>query len=149
MENEILSVLLKITPDLETKAIETPLNSPDGNNVVQNGCSFHGLRSEDPNQHLKDFLKLVDLLFLYVANRHGLDSRTYSKKSLIMVSIFGFKSKSFLTMSIPLQDAGDNIRIFPDGVASPASVIFDEKKLWSSYGSRLPQGVSEWVPFTT
>ncbi|GJY73111.1 MAK10-like protein [Tanacetum coccineum] len=36
---------------------------PDGNNVVplrsdtirlvQNGCSFHGLRSEDPNQHLK------------------------------------------------------------------------------------------------
>ncbi|GJW36314.1 hypothetical protein Tco_0059234 [Tanacetum coccineum] len=45
---------------------------PIGNNVVplrsdtirlvQNGCSFYGLRSEDPNQHLKDFLKLVDLL---------------------------------------------------------------------------------------
>ncbi|GJZ51210.1 MAK10-like protein [Tanacetum coccineum] len=43
---------------------------PVGNNVVplrsdtiwlvQKGCSFHGLRSEDPNQHLKDFLKLVD-----------------------------------------------------------------------------------------
>ncbi|GKF07949.1 zinc finger, CCHC-type containing protein [Tanacetum coccineum] len=32
--------------------------------LVQNGCSFHGLRSEDPNQHLKDFLKLVDLLDL-------------------------------------------------------------------------------------
>ncbi|GJS10122.1 hypothetical protein Tco_0366918 [Tanacetum coccineum] len=41
---------------------------PVGNNVVplrsdtirlvQNGCSFHGLRSKDPNQHLKDFLKL-------------------------------------------------------------------------------------------
>ncbi|GKA18409.1 hypothetical protein Tco_0698324 [Tanacetum coccineum] len=52
---------------------------PDGNNVVplrsdtirlvQNGCSFHGLRSEDPNQHLKDFLKLVDSLDLDVANR--------------------------------------------------------------------------------
>nr|GEU42827.1 hypothetical protein [Tanacetum cinerariifolium] len=27
--------------------------------LVQNGCSFHGLRFEDPNQHLKDFLKLV------------------------------------------------------------------------------------------
>ncbi|GKC89801.1 hypothetical protein Tco_1150450 [Tanacetum coccineum] len=26
--------------------------------LVQNGCSFHGLRSEDPNQHLKDFLNL-------------------------------------------------------------------------------------------
>ncbi|GJZ92992.1 MAK10-like protein [Tanacetum coccineum] len=47
---------------------------PAGNNVVplrsdtirlvQNGCSFHGLRSEDPNQHLKDFLKLVDSLDL-------------------------------------------------------------------------------------
>ncbi|GJZ30220.1 zinc finger, CCHC-type containing protein [Tanacetum coccineum] len=52
---------------------------PDGNNVVplrsdtirlvQNGCSFHGLRFEDPNQHLKDFLKLVDSLDLDVANR--------------------------------------------------------------------------------
>ncbi|GJX01885.1 hypothetical protein Tco_0185798 [Tanacetum coccineum] len=49
---------------------------PVGNNVVplrsdtirlvQNGCSFHGLRSEDPNQHLKDFLKLVDSLGLNV-----------------------------------------------------------------------------------
>ncbi|GKE22977.1 zinc finger, CCHC-type containing protein [Tanacetum coccineum] len=32
--------------------------------MVQNGCSFHGHRSEDPNQHLKDFLKLVDSLDL-------------------------------------------------------------------------------------
>ncbi|GJT42069.1 hypothetical protein Tco_0941934 [Tanacetum coccineum] len=47
---------------------------PVGNNVVplrsdtillvQNGCSFHGLWSEDLNQHLKDFLKLVDSLDL-------------------------------------------------------------------------------------
>ncbi|GJY27848.1 hypothetical protein Tco_0403615 [Tanacetum coccineum] len=52
---------------------------PEGNNVVplrsdtirlvQNGCSFHGLWSEDPNQHLKDFLKLVYSLDLDVANR--------------------------------------------------------------------------------
>ncbi|GJR91265.1 MAK10-like protein [Tanacetum coccineum] len=52
---------------------------PVGNNVVplrfdtirlvQNGCSFHGLRSEDPNQHLKDFLKLVDSLDLDGGNR--------------------------------------------------------------------------------
>ncbi|GKE57082.1 hypothetical protein Tco_1496267 [Tanacetum coccineum] len=52
---------------------------PDGNNVVllrsdtiwlvQNGCSFHGLRSKDPNQHLNDFLKLVDSLDLDVAYR--------------------------------------------------------------------------------
>ncbi|GJY71455.1 MAK10-like protein [Tanacetum coccineum] len=37
--------------------------------LVQNGCSFHGLRSEDPNQHLKDFLKLVDSLDLDGDNR--------------------------------------------------------------------------------
>ncbi|GKD24166.1 hypothetical protein Tco_1230380 [Tanacetum coccineum] len=52
---------------------------PEGNNVVplrfdtirlvQNGCSFHELRFEDPKQQLKDFLKLVDLLDLDVANR--------------------------------------------------------------------------------
>ncbi|GJQ98302.1 MAK10-like protein [Tanacetum coccineum] len=64
---------------LVTRAIITLLSSPDGNNVVpllsdtirlvQNRFSFHGLRSEDPNQHLKDFLKLVDSLNLDVANR--------------------------------------------------------------------------------
>ncbi|GJZ69232.1 hypothetical protein Tco_0632782 [Tanacetum coccineum] len=31
-------------------------------------------------------------------------------------------------------DAGDGVRIYPDGVASPAMLIFDEKKLGSSYG---------------
>ncbi|GKE40065.1 zinc finger, CCHC-type containing protein [Tanacetum coccineum] len=40
-----------------------PLRS-DTIRLVQNGCSFHGLWSEDPNQHLKDFLKLVDSLDL-------------------------------------------------------------------------------------
>ncbi|GKC96079.1 zinc finger, CCHC-type containing protein [Tanacetum coccineum] len=55
------------------------IDLPIGNNVVplrsdtirlvQNGCSFYGLRSEDPNQHLKDFLKLVDLLDLDGKNR--------------------------------------------------------------------------------
>ncbi|GJS65745.1 MAK10-like protein [Tanacetum coccineum] len=52
---------------------------PVGNNVVplrsdtirlvQNICSFHGLRSEDPNQYLKHFLKLVDSLDLDGDNR--------------------------------------------------------------------------------
>ncbi|GKC45315.1 MAK10-like protein [Tanacetum coccineum] len=45
-----------------------PLRS-DTIRLVQNGCSFHGLRSEDPNQHLKDFLKLVDSLDLDGENR--------------------------------------------------------------------------------
>ncbi|GKE32492.1 MAK10-like protein, partial [Tanacetum coccineum] len=60
---------------------------PDWNNVVplrsdtiwlvQNGCSFHGLWSEDPNQHLKDFLKLVDSLDLDVANRERTHLRLF------------------------------------------------------------------------
>ncbi|GJW83873.1 MAK10-like protein [Tanacetum coccineum] len=37
--------------------------------LVQNECSFHGLWSEDPNQHLKDFLKLVDSLDLDGENK--------------------------------------------------------------------------------
>ncbi|GKE75182.1 hypothetical protein Tco_1537223, partial [Tanacetum coccineum] len=45
-----------------------PLRS-DTIRLVQNGCSFHGLRSEDPNQYLKDFLKLVDSLDLDGDNR--------------------------------------------------------------------------------
>ncbi|GKE53262.1 hypothetical protein Tco_1488418 [Tanacetum coccineum] len=40
-----------------------PLRS-DTIRLVQNECSFHGLRSEDPIQHLKDFHKLVDSLDL-------------------------------------------------------------------------------------
>ncbi|GJZ66692.1 zinc finger, CCHC-type containing protein [Tanacetum coccineum] len=52
---------------------------PVGNNVVplrsdtirlvQNRCSFHGIRSKDRNQHLKDLLKLVDSLDLDSKNR--------------------------------------------------------------------------------
>ncbi|GJU73737.1 zinc finger, CCHC-type containing protein [Tanacetum coccineum] len=34
-----------------------PLRS-DTIRLMQNGCSFHGLQSEDPNQHLKNFFKL-------------------------------------------------------------------------------------------
>ncbi|GJS64161.1 zinc finger, CCHC-type containing protein [Tanacetum coccineum] len=45
-----------------------PLRS-DTIRLVQNGCSFHGIWSEDPNQHLEDFLKLVDSLDLDSENR--------------------------------------------------------------------------------
>ncbi|GJX26667.1 hypothetical protein Tco_0232963 [Tanacetum coccineum] len=62
---------------------------PVGNNVVplrsdiirlvQNECSFHGLRSKDPNQHLKDFLKLVDSL--------DLDDPSPDERILLLVSL--------------------------------------------------------------
>nr|GEX19242.1 hypothetical protein [Tanacetum cinerariifolium] len=46
------------------------------------------------------FNNIMENLYL----KHGLISRTYSKKSLIMASTFGSKSKSFMTMSNPSQD---------------------------------------------
>ncbi|GKF63982.1 zinc finger, CCHC-type containing protein [Tanacetum coccineum] len=61
------------------KGYRNTIELPVGNNVVplrsdtirsvQNGCLFYGLPSEDPNQHLKDFLKLVDSLDLDGKNR--------------------------------------------------------------------------------
>ena len=46
----------------------TPLRS-DTIRLVQSECAFHGLRSEDPNQHPKDFLKIVDSIDLSVDTR--------------------------------------------------------------------------------
>ncbi|GKD80386.1 hypothetical protein Tco_1343007 [Tanacetum coccineum] len=61
-------------PKPSHKGYRNSIEIPVGNNMVplrfdtirlvQNGCSFHGLRSEDPNQHLKVFLKLVNSLDL-------------------------------------------------------------------------------------
>ena len=60
---------------------------PEGNNVVplrsdtirlvQNGCSFHRLRFEDLNQHIKDFLKLVDSFDLNGVNRERMRLRLF------------------------------------------------------------------------
>ncbi|GJS83059.1 hypothetical protein Tco_0749600 [Tanacetum coccineum] len=49
--------------------------------LVQNGCSFHELRSKDLNQHLKDFLKLVDSLDLNGENRERTHLRTIDQSA--------------------------------------------------------------------
>ncbi|GKC31462.1 retrovirus-related pol polyprotein from transposon TNT 1-94 [Tanacetum coccineum] len=65
----------KPSHEVYRNAIELPVGNnvvplrSDTNRLVQNRCSFHGLRSEDPNQHLKDFLKLVDSLDFDGVNR--------------------------------------------------------------------------------
>ncbi|GKC59379.1 zinc finger, CCHC-type containing protein [Tanacetum coccineum] len=61
------------------EAYRNTIKLPVGNNLVpllsdtirlvKNGCLFHGLRSEDLNKHLKDFLKLVDSLDLGDENK--------------------------------------------------------------------------------
>ncbi|GJZ09207.1 hypothetical protein Tco_0543490, partial [Tanacetum coccineum] len=55
-----------------------PLQS-DTIRLVQNGCLFHELRFEDPNQHLKDFLKLVDSL--------DLDDPSPHERILLLISL--------------------------------------------------------------
>ncbi|GJW13582.1 hypothetical protein Tco_0017715 [Tanacetum coccineum] len=58
----------RITFELPVRNNVVPLRS-DTIRLVQNGCSFHRLRSEDSNEHLKEFLKLVDSLDLDSENR--------------------------------------------------------------------------------
>ena len=48
---------------------------------MQSGCAFHGLRSEDPNQHLKDFLKIVDSIDL------SFDTRETTRLRLFQFSL--------------------------------------------------------------
>ncbi|GKB51528.1 hypothetical protein Tco_0902281 [Tanacetum coccineum] len=104
---------------------------PNGNNVVplrsdtirlvQNGCSFHGHRSEDPNQHLKDFLKLVDSLDLDVANK---------ERARLHLFQFPFAIKLAIGLNVFLQDPSPLGRIFV------AVVVRDfYKKFYNSLGS--------------
>ncbi|GKE46884.1 hypothetical protein Tco_1478142 [Tanacetum coccineum] len=48
------------TIELPERNHVVPLRS-DTIRLVQKECSFHGLRSEDPNQHRKNFLKLFEI----------------------------------------------------------------------------------------
>ncbi|GJS75635.1 hypothetical protein Tco_0725516 [Tanacetum coccineum] len=70
--------------------------------LVQNGCSFYGLRSEDPNQHLKDFLKLVDLLDLDGENRERTRLRLFQ---------FSLRDQASFWLERPQQDPSLHGRI--------------------------------------
>nr|GFA18915.1 MAK10-like protein [Tanacetum cinerariifolium] len=82
---------------------------PEGNNVVplrsdtiwlvQNGCSFHGLRSEDPNQYFKDFLKLVDTLDLDDANTE----RTGEEEKNDMTTVNDIKKANGSDTKMPVK----------------------------------------------
>ncbi|GKB44349.1 hypothetical protein Tco_0889291 [Tanacetum coccineum] len=78
-----------------------PLRS-DPIRLVQNGCSFHELRSEDPNQHLKDFLKLMDSLDLDGENREKTRMRLFQ---------FSFTIKLAIGLNVFQQDPSPHERI--------------------------------------
>ncbi|GJW42426.1 zinc finger, CCHC-type containing protein [Tanacetum coccineum] len=76
-ENPIRTLIDYYRPSHE--GYRNTIELPDENNVVplrydtiqlvQNGCSFNRHQFKDPNQHLKDFLILVESLDLDDANR--------------------------------------------------------------------------------
>nr|GEU35635.1 MAK10-like protein [Tanacetum cinerariifolium] len=98
---------------------QNTIELPDGNNVVplrsytirlvQNGCSFHELSSKDPNQHLKDFLKLMDSLDLDVANRERMRLHLFQFSLRDQASNW-LELQIFYAMSIPPQGEPSNNR---------------------------------------
>ncbi|GJS94364.1 hypothetical protein Tco_0801332 [Tanacetum coccineum] len=78
-----------------------PLRS-DSIRLVQNGCSFHGLWSEDPNHHLKDFLKIVDSVDLNVETR---------KRTRLRLFQFPFETTLAIGLSISPLDPSSLERI--------------------------------------
>ncbi|GJV28320.1 hypothetical protein Tco_1384768 [Tanacetum coccineum] len=90
---------------------------PVGNNVVllrsdtirlvQNGCSFHKLWSEDPNQHLKDFLKLLAIGL----NVFQQDSSPYGRILLLISLLNSFHPEgpqNFATISLCSNNIKEN-----------------------------------------
>ncbi|GKB58273.1 hypothetical protein Tco_0914459 [Tanacetum coccineum] len=62
--------------ELPKGAKVSPLR-PDTIRLVQNGCAFHELMSEDTIQHLKNFLKIVDSIDLNGATRNTTHLRLF------------------------------------------------------------------------
>ncbi|GKB19598.1 hypothetical protein Tco_0853521 [Tanacetum coccineum] len=91
-----------------------------GLNAFQQDLSLHGKTSllvSLLNSFHQEGLQNFEMTSLCSNNfkenlslKHGLDSRTYSKKSLTMALIFGSKSKSFMTMSLLPQGKPSIIR---------------------------------------
>ncbi|GJX41091.1 hypothetical protein Tco_0256081 [Tanacetum coccineum] len=111
--------------NLATQATGTPLSSPKGTMW----CLFDPTSSSwcKTDAHSTDFSPRIQTNTLRIflnywthltlmvkigkeracenlSQKHGLVSKTYYKKYLIMALTFGSKSKSFMTMSLPLQD---------------------------------------------
>ncbi|GJX77078.1 hypothetical protein Tco_0323889 [Tanacetum coccineum] len=105
MENENPPCTLRDYSRPSHEGYRNTTELPDGNNVVplrsntirlvQNGSSFHKLWSEDPKQHLKDFLKTLAIglnVFLRDPSLEGLTLErcsTFGKKDKLEPSYVG------------------------------------------------------------
>ncbi|GJS27589.1 hypothetical protein Tco_0488209 [Tanacetum coccineum] len=111
--------------------------------LVQNECLFHGLRSEDPNQHLKDFLKLVDSL--------DLDDPSPPGRILLLVSLLNSFHREGPQNSEMISSCSNNIKALledlalynnkswndPRDFAKPVKAISLPQDVLSTSGCRL------------
>ncbi|GJY95929.1 hypothetical protein Tco_0512290 [Tanacetum coccineum] len=103
---------------------------PEGNNVVplrsdtirlvQNGCAFHRLESEDPIQHVKDFLRIVDSIDLNGDTRNTTHLRLFH---------FSLHDKLSIGLIVYLRDPSQL------GMISPlvSSHSFSHKEEWLNF----------------
>ncbi|GJZ37384.1 hypothetical protein Tco_0583575 [Tanacetum coccineum] len=104
------------------KGYRNTIELPVGNNMVplqsdtiqlvQNECPFHGLRSEDPNQHLKDFLKLVDSLDLDGENRER------TRQCLFQFSLRDQASNWLERLPVGSITTWEDLTTYPKGLVS-------------------------------
>nr|GEY23742.1 hypothetical protein [Tanacetum cinerariifolium] len=95
----------KNTIELSVGNNVVPLRS-DTIRLVQNGCSFHGIWSEDPNHNLKDLLKLVDSLDLDRSITTWEDLTTYFLAQLFPL---GRTTKLYNNISMFQQHQGESL----------------------------------------
>nr|GEX65448.1 zinc finger, CCHC-type [Tanacetum cinerariifolium] len=63
-----------------------------------------------------------DTIWVSLSLKHGLILMTYCKKSLMMTSIFGSKSNSFMTMSTPPQGEPSISQLLAKAISLPQDV---------------------------
>ncbi|GJT81160.1 MAK10-like protein [Tanacetum coccineum] len=106
--------------------------------LVQNGCSFNGLRSEDPNQHLKDFLKLVDSL--------DLDSENRERTRLRSITTWEDLTTRFLAQFFP---PGRTIKLRNDILMFQQHQGESLSEAWTRFKDLLPKvphhGIDLWL----
>ncbi|GJY03578.1 MAK10-like protein [Tanacetum coccineum] len=112
----------KNTIELPVGNSVVPLRS-DTIRLVQNGCSFYRLRSEDPNQHLKDFLKLVDSLVLDGENKERMRLRP-SPQSQALETTFEARVRDYMTAHTERMERFENTFKQREGINNRMTEMF-------------------------
>ncbi|GJU05099.1 hypothetical protein Tco_1121529 [Tanacetum coccineum] len=124
-----------------------PLRS-DAIRLVQNKCSFHGLRSEDPNQHLKDLLKLVDSLDLDGDNRERTCMRRVFRVEYNRTNGIDKRCQVLISSDIKVVSSGWSFvsAIHGQMIYPVTSSTLDSARYYVMQGASLTQGMISIIP---